>query len=937
MEVTLTLANSNSNLLNNISQIPLPPQVPGQRPAMFSGVHLDYPPQYVPQEGKKSLSATTLQEREKTPCPHTLLERVRTPCFLSPQEGERTPHFHTPQEGVKTPCSHTPREGVKTPRSHAPQEGVKTPSVQSHIVFIQDQVQKENNLKVGSRLKLFLPVWKNLGAHHSIQNLIAEGYKLPFRERPKLSRTPCIISGFSDLNKQSALSTAIQDLIRKGAIDIVQKPDSLGFYSRLFLVPKPGNRWRPVIDLSCLNKFLAISKFTMETPESIRASLRKNEWVTSIDLTDAYLHIPIHPHSQKYLRFHHKGVSYQFTSLPFGLATAPLTFTNVVKEVRLLALQRGIRIHQYLDDWLVRAPSKEECHKQTQKLLNLIRDLGFIVNFKKSELVPSQRFDFLGYHFLLDLGLVKPTQDRWTKLQDMFRRLSSKSVISARTLMSTIGLLASMEKTVKLGRMHMRPFQWHLKTHWKYPMPLDTPIPWNQKMIRHGEWWLDPKNVLLGEFLHPREHEKLIFTDASNAGWGAHLDHDSTGGVWSHIESHLHINLLELKAVLLALQFFKTTCKNNRVLIASDNTSIVSYINKQGGTKSAELCALMWRILTWCNLNNVTLRARHIPGSLNVIADGLSRRNQIQSTEWSLSPQVFKQISRIWESPQVDLFATRLNTKLPLYVSPIPDPQAWAVDALNIPWENLVAYAFPPTALLPKVIQKLQSQMCRLLLIAPGWPSKPWFWDLVEMSLDVPRRLPQTRTLLKQPMNNIFHSNPASLNLHVWYLGAQRCNKEGSLQKWQTELLLLKDSTRAIYTSKWSVFQRWCMEQQVDFGSPSIGDICNFFWYLFHDLNRCPSTIEGYRTAIADTLGNSDLNIGSNTDIARLIASFYRDKPKKSRPLPKWDLALVLHKLTQPPFEPQEECTLKLTTWKTVFSISSGLGKEAQRNPRLDS
>ena len=83
---------------------------------------------------------------------------------------------------------------------------------------------------------------------------------------------------------------------------------------------------------------------------------------------------------------------------------------------------------------------------QTQKLLKLMKALGFIVNLKKSELKPSQRFDFLGYHFLLDLALVKPTQDRWTKLQ-MFHRLSMKSVISARTLMSTIGLLASTEKT----------------------------------------------------------------------------------------------------------------------------------------------------------------------------------------------------------------------------------------------------------------------------------------------------------------------------------------------------------------------------------------------------------------------------------------------------------------------------------------------------------
>ena len=90
-----------------------------------------------------------------------------------------------------------------------------------------------------------------------------------------------------------------------------------------------------------------------------------------------------------------------------------------------------------------------------------------------------------------------------------------------------------------------------------------------------------------------QEHEKLFFTDASNAGWGVHSGQESTGGLWSHPEKHLHINLLEMKAVLLALQFFRKTCQNNQVLIASDNTSVVAYINKQGGTRSAELCALM--------------------------------------------------------------------------------------------------------------------------------------------------------------------------------------------------------------------------------------------------------------------------------------------------------------------------------------------------------
>ena len=109
----------------------------------------------------------------------------------------------------------------------------------------------------------------------------------------------------------------------------------------------------------------------------------------------------------------------------------------------------------------------------------------------------------------------------------------------------------------------------------------------------------------------------------------------------------------------------------------------------------------MWRLLTWCNKHQITLIARHIPGSLNVIADGLSRRNQIQHTEWSLSPQIFKQITRLLERPQIDLFATNLNTKLPTNVSPISDPQAYAADTLNISWKNIIGYAFPPTALLP--------------------------------------------------------------------------------------------------------------------------------------------------------------------------------------------------------------------------------------------
>ena len=219
---------------------------------------------------------------------------------------------------------------------------------------------------------------------------------------------------------------------------------------------------------------------------------------------------------------------------------------------------------------------------------------------------------------------------------------------------------------------------------------------------------------------------------------GAHLGDYMAKGVWLESERALHINLLELKAVLLALKRFERLCCKQIVLVCTDNTTVVSYINKEGGMKSGSLCALLWRLMLWCNQRQIVLRARHIPGHLNVIADKLSRLNQVIQTEWSLLPEVFAQICRRWHRLSVDLFATRFNHKLPRFVSPVPDRSAWEVDALSLPWEDLDAYAFPPTALLHQVVTKLLDHgFRRLILIAPGWPNMPWFWDLVNMSLSL--------------------------------------------------------------------------------------------------------------------------------------------------------------------------------------------------------
>ena len=333
----------------------------------------------------------------------------------------------------------------------------------------------------------------------------------------------------------------------------------------------------------------------------------------------------------------------------------------------------------------------------------------------------------------------------------------------------------------------MRPIQWHLKQHWHVPEVLEKVIPVPPSLHPHLDWWLDEKNVLRGQPLHALRHALQVFTDASNEGWGAHLGEAIAKGVWSEPESHLHINFLELKAVFLALKSFEHLCRDQVVLIATDNTTVVAYINKQGGMRSGSLCALLWRLLAWCHPRGIVLRARHIPGRLNVIADKLSRHSQVIQTEWSLSLQVFNLLFLF--------FATRFNHKLPQFVSPVPDPAAWAVDALSIPWGNLDVYAFPPVSLLNQVTSKVMDQGClRMVLIAPGWPNMPWFWDLVNLSVQIPFQLPLRKDLVTQPLNGLLHKNLANLHLHVWLLEPPAFKNKGSLMKWQQELRLLREA-----------------------------------------------------------------------------------------------------------------------------------------------
>ena len=137
-------------------------------------------------------------------------------------------------------------------------------------------------------------------------------------------------------------------------------------------------------------------------------------------------------------------------------------------------------------------------------------------------------------------------------------------------------------------------------------------------------------------------------------------------------------------------------------------------------------------------------------------------------------------------------------------------------------------------------------------------------------------------------------------------------------------------STRSVYEAKWTIFTKWCLTNQVDFRSPPVKSVADFLSHLFEDKKLQPSTIDGYRTyrsAIADKLGDTTVNISKDDNLTRLLESFHRDRPKGRRGIPSWNLSLVLHQLTKAPFEPLREASLKHLTFKTVFLLALGSGK----------
>lgn len=441
------------------------------------------------------------------------------------------------------------------PSSSAESRSINIPS--THIAAMTAAAMTAG--LVQPTLSHFQAVWEAIpGISPWVLNIIRHGYTLQFKRRPPRFRG--VIQSLTSPQNAHVLRQEVCSLLEKKAIEPVPPSEwESGFYSRYFVVPKKGGGLRPILDLRPVNRALHKRAFRMTTLKQILAQIRPGDWFASVDLKDAYFHIQIVKRHRRFLRFAFENSVYQYTVLPFGLALAPRTFSKCVDAALSPLRSSGMRVLNYLDDWLVLAQSRETLVSHVEALLRHLEMLGLRVNVQKSVLTPSQTTTFLGVCLDSVRMRARLSPERAEALSSSLGLFRPGRLVPLKEFQRLLGRMAAASSVCHLGLLHMRPLQLWLKAR----VP---PSAWysghkrimvTHECVRALAPWRNPHLLSSGVPMGIVTRRVEVLTDASSTGWGAVCLGKPASGRWSEKQMEWHINRLELEAVSLALKVFR--------------------------------------------------------------------------------------------------------------------------------------------------------------------------------------------------------------------------------------------------------------------------------------------------------------------------------------------------------------------------------------------
>lgn len=544
------------------------------------------------------------------------------------------------------------------------------------------------------------------------------------------------------------LEICINELISIGAISQCQ-PCEGQFISSIFLVPKPNGKHRFILNLKQLNKFIGTEHFKLEDLRTAVKLVSEGSYMGTLDLKDAYFLIKIDNEFKKFLRFQFGETNnlYQFNVLPFGLNTAPFVFTKVMKPVVGLLRSCGYLSTIYLDDLLLIGKNYETCLENINITRQLLTSLGFLINEQKSNCVPNTSCKFLGY--ILDTAKFQvslPTE-KIIKIKKQLEYFKNLKRCKIRDFASLVGLLTSACPAVEYSWLYTKEFErckyLNLKNDLdNYDRYMELP----NTLKSDFDWWTRAISSPACKIKYD-EYSLEIFSDASTTGWGAACGEETASGIWNEEERSKHINYLELLAAFFGLKVFAKHLSNCQILLRIDNTTAISYVNRMGGVQFPHLTQITRELWQWCEGRRIIVFASYIRSADNHVADAESRRSH-PDVEWELADFAFQKIVDTFGTPDIDLFASRLNKKCMKYASWHKDPDAFVINAFTLSWSGFFFYGFPPFTIILKAIRKIIKDKATGIIVVPSWPTQPWYPLFKKLLVSQPIKFKSSQDLI---------------------------------------------------------------------------------------------------------------------------------------------------------------------------------------------
>ncbi|CAH0549561.1 unnamed protein product [Brassicogethes aeneus] len=699
-----------------------------------------------------------------------------------------------------------------------------------------------------------------------------KGYTIPINS-PVVQYQAPVEQNWSFCEKRLIMGE-IYRLIKLGIISRVV-PCQVQYISKVFLISKANGKIRLVLNLKSFNKFVITEHFKLEDWRTASRLISQNVYMASIDLQDAYFAVRINENDTKYLRFHFDNILYQYNFLPFGLSTAPYVFTKMMKPVVSNLRNQGLISSVYLDDFLLLGDSYQTCINNVKVTSNLLCSLGFKINLKKSQLEPSQICNHLGFLFSSIDMIISLPAEKASNVLNLINNFRAKKKCSIRELSKVIGVLVSTCPAFKYGWLYTKKFERAKYLALKgakgdYNKIINLP----QSISSEFDWWAENIHNS-GKSIESNNFQLEIFSDSSLSGWGAVCCAERVLGQWSENERSHHINYLELLAAFFALKCFASHKSNLNILLRIDNTTALSYVNRMGGVRFPLLSNLSRDIWQWCEVRNIWIFASYIKSKHNVEADAASRELPAE-TEYELNQEVFLDIVEKFGSPDIDLFASRLNTKCKTFASWKKDPDAFVVDAFTIDWTPFFFYAFPPFSLILPLLQKvIREGACGIVVTTTSTtpPSFPGGRDCLRQAFEI-----------KGFQNTTIDIMIASITT----------------------------STLKQYNHSFKRWWKYCISNNKNMFRSSVPIVLDFLTLIFQE-GASFGTLNSTRSALSLLLSP---DIGSDYRIKRFMKGVQNSRPPRPRYNFTWNPSIVLDYLKT--LYPNNTLSLKDLTLKLV-------------------